>query len=798
MRYDENPRDEYRRNPEDEEGQVAAPAPVSHPSSPKEITRLVLKEKLWQLEKDVGFLQRRAVKLGLAPLALRVGGTRVVKTRVTFPDGSERTVPMEMVEITLSGESPRIAGWDFAGTIDHSGPLNVVRAVPGHTLSVKYREGSAVCEHCRTSRDRKETFVLEKTGTDRTTQVGRSCLADYLGHKSAEQLASLASHYATLFGDLAGGEYDGEGGGGGRRFVDREQFLAFAVDSVKEFGFHKTAEEMKSTSYDVLERIDPPLSRRYVPPSAEGERVAKEIVAWGATLAPREDNDYMWNLKAVLAKDAFGPKDYGIAANSVSAYERELGWRREREEKARSRPVSKHFGKVGERVRLTLILDRVLDFNSEFGPVHRHIFRTPEGNVAEWKTGSERLEPGQTYDMVCAVKGHDEYKDVEQTLITRCADYVPPPTKEEKASKASEAKTRARLRQKDELAGLLLSKVGLPPDSIRDKEPAFLAKEEAALGGPFFQMVDVQTEEPLYEVIETVVDPRSGLYGRHTVLSETARSGPLPVAEAEEIVKSLRAEEGVIVEGERTRLQREYDVWFADLLARNRALNVARSERERQMAAETPDPRLLYKRVSEELPRRMPDREEDFRGRGYWAGSGDDSKKEVDAAKERLYKEQRAAADRVLFRSRLIPAENVPEKARIRGTARVLGWTARGRDAIWEAVLTLIDLGDPQMAPGVAGYVPDDIEQTASRFVEEPRDYDSPLDQARKIVRLQTWPSVPTADRLLAEGVVEATGQTRHYPRSAPELRLTERGRGVLEHLRALLLPPKKTRVKRS
>jgi hypothetical protein len=317
-----------------------------------------------------------------------------------------------------------------------------------------------------------------------------------------------------------------------------------------------------------------------------------------------------------------------------------------------------------------------------------------------------------------------------------------------------------------------------------------LAKEEAALGGPFFEILEVETEEPLYQAVEIVRDSRSDVYPR-PILSERAVSGFLPYEAAEAVVRELREKESVVVQAEKARLQADFNAWLQGIVAKNREKNQARAAREEEIRRETPDPREFYRRVTDELPAMLPDTEQAFRGRGYY-GRDDSWKREFNDASERLYAEQRIVADRVSLLSRHVT--EVPEAARVREMTKALGWTTRGRDAVWEAALTLIDLGDPSGQTRTPGYLPAHIETTTQRFGREPYAGDRPREQARRAVELATYPAIPTEDRLVADGIAEKTGGVRHYPRTAYELRLTEKGRGVLEHIRTLLLPPKKVR----
>jgi len=459
------------RNPSDTsepETPPDAPEATSHPEAPGTVTREIDAVALPKLQERVDALVKRAKKLGLPPLVLSVG-PKVMRTRkVTVRDewdGSDvvprtRTViqPYEAVEVTITGESPKLpGGWRFLATIDHEGPLNVVRAVPGESVPMAFRTRPPACEHCRLRRDRRETFVVENDAGAQT-QVGRSCLVDFMGHKSAAQIADLATLYADLFADFNDPD-EFEGGGGGRQFVLAATFLAHVARVIEEYGWVSKAastEGKPSTVFLAEQSMDPPRGSRFVPPSFENIAKAEATIAWAATIPADTQNDYLWNVKAILAKEFFTWRDLGIAASAVAAYDREQGYRREREQGPRR--ASEHFGVVGERSRVKVRVERVIVLESEeYGISYLHLMKTvPEGNVARWKTATEKLHEGKEYDFVCTVAEHGEYKGTKQTMLKRCAVYVS--DEEKKAAKELAAMESA--------LHLLTSHVGHPAGSI--------------------------------------------------------------------------------------------------------------------------------------------------------------------------------------------------------------------------------------------------------------------------------------------------------------------------------------------
>lgn len=83
--------------------------------------------------------------------------------------------------------------------------------------------------------------------------------------------------------------------------------------------------------------------------------------------------------------------------------------------------VSKHIGKIGERLDLMLTCTRAIQSESVYGISTLHIFEDTAGNIFTWSTTSKCLEEGKTYHIKGTVKAHDTYRNNAQTALTRCS-----------------------------------------------------------------------------------------------------------------------------------------------------------------------------------------------------------------------------------------------------------------------------------------------------------------------------------------------------------------------------------------
>lgn len=98
--------------------------------------------------------------------------------------GEEFRADAIRVRAAVAGEAGGYAGWQIRAAITalQNGGHRVLPAagtsadVPG----LAGLEGGVACEHCRTTRTRRVTYVLERPGTEQTRLIGRGCLTKVL------------------------------------------------------------------------------------------------------------------------------------------------------------------------------------------------------------------------------------------------------------------------------------------------------------------------------------------------------------------------------------------------------------------------------------------------------------------------------------------------------------------------------------------------------------------------------------------------------------------------------------------
>jgi uncharacterized protein (DUF2147 family) len=361
-------------------------------------------------------------------------------------------------DVTVSLNAPAIGDHILVARLEHLSEGNVVYPAPGLAAPVPtcYRTAKPLCGHCLTTRRRNDTFVLARPD-DTTIQVGRNCLADYLRDpEAAERLLQWTALCQSVTGAVQESISLYANGGGGRWYWSFPQVVALAVEYGKRFGWLSASQareqERQSSASALLSALCTTLNRPVWLAEVQGEAdaaladptsEANRTVAWIAeVLANKPENettDYESNLVVLCKAGAVHSGQFALAASAFRAH---WAWRtkaeREAAEAARKAQAAtgNHVGTVGERevfADVNCVSVKSLGVG-EYGERFLVKFLTPAGDTLVWFTGEGGFdaEEGRTYTIKATVKEHSEYNGLRQTIITRAAEFVPPPPKVKK------------------------------------------------------------------------------------------------------------------------------------------------------------------------------------------------------------------------------------------------------------------------------------------------------------------------------------------------------------------------------
>lgn len=391
-----------------------------------------------RLNKEVATLNRRAVKIGVAPIEVVIHSKQFVPCPHAVSNASMSLTAKEIAKlpqieqytISIDGEGPKVEGYKFVGTLDHNSiPGQVlVNTVPGESVPSDFFEAKAICHHCDKIRRRTETFIFEKDdGT--YMQVGRSCLRDFFGHDPSH-IARFLSRVITFVGSLGDGEGYG-GGGRGEYHFPQLAILANTIAMIRSEGWvpRSSADFSSKATADNVSFIMLPA---YGPQQAEKERFVASI-----NFKPESDtieaqkaliwlgeqdatsSSYTHNLKALSTMKMIPVSKFGYWCSLASAYQRAQDRLEIKRQESLNR-VNEHVGEIKERIELDVECTGISYTAGQYGTVCIHRMLTTDGKTLVWfaNTGA-KMDKGDKYTIKGTVKKHDVYNDWKQTQLTR-------------------------------------------------------------------------------------------------------------------------------------------------------------------------------------------------------------------------------------------------------------------------------------------------------------------------------------------------------------------------------------------
>lgn len=372
-------------------------------------------------------LVKRARKLGLPEPTYTEHGTERREIKNPHTDLVDRVILYHLITIDPKVVSVKVEGWTFVATIQLTEEGNIVRTVPGSgEIPTEYRNGSDYCQHCKTSRNRKDTFLLRDDGGEYKL-VGRNCLQDFMG-RSALQCAEQASYLCDLC-DMGEGCEEGGFGGGGHQYDALETYLAYVAEIISIEGWMsrgraRALEQATATADIAMRHLHPSpfFKPMFKQPSPESIKTAEDAIAWAQEIEGENISDYLHNIRLIARRMVVDDRTSGLAASIVAAYQRHLGQLRQQELRKRQAEISQYVGEVGQRQVFKLYVDRVLNFDGPYGSSCLVALNDDAANAFCWWCSTRPPTTGQEIYLKGTIKKHSEFKGLKQTTLSRCQE----------------------------------------------------------------------------------------------------------------------------------------------------------------------------------------------------------------------------------------------------------------------------------------------------------------------------------------------------------------------------------------
>lgn len=374
----------------------------------------------WEgLTERIEKLNKRAVKLGCEPAIIEI----VRKEDEVCQSGEV----IRYHVVTVEGKAPVLNGWRFLARLQHvyleGKTESIIRTIPGYTIPEKYQTAENYCDHCQLKRYRTDTFIVQNEQTDEYKQVGRQCLKDFLGHTSPGAIAALAEHLSNL--DAMVEEAMGRNANGKPHMVSLKIYLSYVSAAIRTKGWVSRTKagvrpELEATANYAFKEMFPESSMERddkLTLIKEDEELANSAIEWVRGNKSKLDrpNDYEHNLCVVSGLEAIKIDMIGLAASIIPYYERAT---REKVDQSGSEWV----GTIGEKVKLSVVVNRIIPYeNKKYGgtmQIHK-MSEINSNNALVWFSSGKKLEEGKELKIQGIVKGHNEFRGVKETVLTR-------------------------------------------------------------------------------------------------------------------------------------------------------------------------------------------------------------------------------------------------------------------------------------------------------------------------------------------------------------------------------------------
>lgn len=403
---------------------------------------MYIKERENNMKYTIPTYKLKMVLKKLDELNKRITGMEGQRIEYTVSPSYQKTVDfiekeniiqklVDVVDIDVTNPMVSLNGWSFLAVIEHSKKGNIImKKLYDVEIPEQYLTSDTYCEHCNTDRYRKFTYLVYKADTKEIHQVGSTCLTAYLGF-DASLLLAHATFFTNLNGMMDDDKVRGRMGRRGIEIQEIELFLKQTIAWVQKFGYvsAKKAREdnekyhndenhrfLTATGYDVWALKYAKTQQNCILDIVNTDEVKKiyeNIINWVKGL--ENTSDYIHNIKVIVDRGYVTDRTATTAASIVGVYFANLN-----KNKVEDKTVSNHFGTIGERIDVDLILKRRTVFEGAYGISHCYTFLTNEGNTATWFTASANLEEGKKYTGKATVTKHTEFKGMKQTVLNRC------------------------------------------------------------------------------------------------------------------------------------------------------------------------------------------------------------------------------------------------------------------------------------------------------------------------------------------------------------------------------------------
>ena len=328
----------------------------------------------------------------------------------------------------------KVDNWECVAVLEFHEVGNIIRKINTEIdIPERFKHSENICEHCNSKRNRNNLYVIHNVETDEWKQVGGDCLKLYTFGLSMEYVVAFLNGITELE------EYNNIVGSG-KKYYSVQSILAYAVEVIAKTGYFNSNSNLPTRSLvewlifnhlgKAIEGMNNELARERMLVSFSAKDFFKPdtsdtvnaIIEYYKGL---EDNsEFIHNVQVMLNEGYVLAKNIGYLCYLPQGYAKHI--QMEIEKAKRLSEKHEHFGEVGKRYKDKAVqrVDFLTSWATEWGTTFLYKFTLENGEILVWKTShslfAELPDDCECDKITFTVKGHEEYRGIKQTEVTRC------------------------------------------------------------------------------------------------------------------------------------------------------------------------------------------------------------------------------------------------------------------------------------------------------------------------------------------------------------------------------------------
>ena len=413
------------------------------------------KDNLSIFNEKLADLNKKFAKKGL-PL---INCSMEQKEMFHVDEWSKEKTPYTLYVATLSSDfnNTNLSGVD----VEFEGVVSLVEGNENDKIftfkNINYSSllANCSCDKCHKKIGRNKYLVFSKVGKEVETRddlvvLGTSCAKDYFPFSVESYFGYLESAFEKL------GSYDEFNGSFGGCSSHYHTLSAIYDATLACTSNLKCYEKEGVTKCNVLGRLNNLKMDKYTYyrdayPMPSNPIPFEDVISWIKDMYDTDEfvSDFHTNARSVFFKtlddgtremrNEINEKYMGIAVyaffSAKQNHDKMVAKKIAEEERAKANAEVEYYGAVGDKFELTLTFDKSFGFEGAYGFTYIHLFHDDENHVFAWsssngtyqcwckingKDGFLEYEVGKKYILKGTIKAHKEYRNVKQTIITRC------------------------------------------------------------------------------------------------------------------------------------------------------------------------------------------------------------------------------------------------------------------------------------------------------------------------------------------------------------------------------------------